>query len=236
MCVNWGGGGEEKQIPDNAFSLAPNQGSISLSSTLGQAPTLLPDDHHYQPKSLARPFLRPHKLLGRLLLGRSQMPTVSPGVDAEEETNDLESAHVIKCPVSNSWYRIRPLLITASLGPVEQDPIPDDYGFSDDDEDSNMIEPEADPHSTTFGNEIVSNLIDLPRKVSKISVNYDRRAKQVDVRQLKSRLLDMLSGKWRAGGGDWLFVSRWRWEISIMNFMCILQTHLKSNTRRSRAS
>lgn len=81
----------KKQIPDNAFSLASNEGSISLSSTLGQAPTLLPDDHHYQPKSLAKPFLRPRKLLGKLLLGRSQMPTVSPGVDAEEETNDLES-------------------------------------------------------------------------------------------------------------------------------------------------
>lgn len=86
----------KKQIPDNAFSLASNEGSISLSSTLGQAPTLLPDDHHYQPKSLAKPFLRPRKLLGRLLLGRSQMPTVSPGVDAEEETNDLESANVIE--------------------------------------------------------------------------------------------------------------------------------------------
>lgn len=97
------------------------------------------------------------------------------------------------------------MLTTATLWSIEQDHIPDDYGFSDDDEDSNMIEPEGDPDATTFGNEVVSNLIDLPRKVSKISVNYDRRAKQVDVRQLKSRLLDMLSGKKRVKGDEGSF-------------------------------
>ena len=171
-------------VPDSAFEVAKDPSKLCVTDkTLNSvADTLLPEDFHYEAKSLGRLFLKPRVPLKKLMRHVSAAmnssrpevpsPSVLPVADNDDDDDDV-------CGGGEDFW----------AGGI------DDVGFADnddDDDDGNAFSGDNARESDENG------LLRAAHHVEKIDIAFDKRPKQVDVRALKTTLWENVQQRSRA--------------------------------------
>ncbi|KAI9090553.1 condensin complex component cnd2 [Phlyctochytrium arcticum] len=144
---------------------------------------LLPDDMHFSSKELLRLFLKPkYKIRLHRRAGPANAHTASTDGPADGPMDEQFWAEHEPLPESN---------LDQDNGP---DTHHDDHSPFDDDPDSD-VDDEIDDTLISSGDisasqmvEFGDNLVDQPRKVRAVPLNYARVAKKVDVKRLKENI------------------------------------------------
>ncbi|KAK9791389.1 hypothetical protein WJX73_000928 [Symbiochloris irregularis] len=150
-------------MPEGLLDLARPQ-DIRLKGPATRAPTLLPQDTHYQAQQLTKFFLHPDKLI--LPQPRSRR---DPSF-ADSDNNDN----------------------TIPDDDHDQNDYNDGGGMGDADESAGGFESGWGDMDFGGGSEEGNALVQAPTKVNKIAATYARSAQQVDVRALKEVMWDQL--------------------------------------------
>jgi condensin complex subunit 2 len=156
------------ELDDKLFDLAQDPNDLLLKSELTASDTLLPPDLGYEAQDLIKLFLKPQFV-------NTVMAPKRTAVRSEINFHENDNNNNLFIPNNDDF----------GGGDFNGN-----GGFDDDD---NMIQRDAD------GNELVgaaggwnddgdNGLVDAPRKVEKIEVNYARTSKVVDIRALKQTL------------------------------------------------
>ncbi|TPX38063.1 hypothetical protein SmJEL517_g00299 [Synchytrium microbalum] len=178
---------------------APGPTSTTLSKTAWAVTTktknLLPDDLHYSSKDLLKLFLKPDCTIKfRRKDGSAKVVTQNKNVNADDAEAQFWADARAENNVENG----------AGHQPEQLGPFPDDpFGFDDDDDDIddgmepmtqiNHMMPSDDnmrrySMAGSTAGDYASQLIEQPKKVKIVPLNYARAAKRVDVRALKQNI------------------------------------------------
>ena len=168
-----------ESIPDSAFEVAKDLSKICVSEkTLNSfADTLLPEDFHYEAKSLGRLFLKPRvplrKLMKRVTESAGGMQTDSLNAMIPIDDDDDMTAGALD-DGGDFW-----------AGGIDNDDDDGNHNSNNDmsDDDNAFGMPSSD--NVSLGQ---NGLLQAAHHVEKINIDFDKRPKQVDVRALKSSL------------------------------------------------